>query len=85
MPTWSWPGSIAPPMEQITSILSRRQEILPAGPYEADEVSIFELSVALERLTQSRSRAVNTAVTVLQAQATLAARLAFHCLNTNHE
>ena len=53
--------------------------------YEADEVSIFELSVALERLTQSRSRAVNTAVTVLQAQATLAARLAFHCLNTNHE
>ena len=53
--------------------------------YEADEVSIFELSVALERLTQSRSRAVDTALTVLQARAALAARLAFHCLDTNHE
>lgn len=53
--------------------------------YEADEVSILELSVALERLTQSRSRAVNAALTVLQAQATLAARLAFHCLDTSHE
>ena len=53
--------------------------------YEANEVSIFELSVALERLTQSRSRAVDTALTVLQARAALAARLAFHCLDTNHE
>ena len=53
--------------------------------YEADEVSIFELSVALERLTQSRSRAVYTALTVLQARATLAARLAFRCLDMNHE
>ena len=53
--------------------------------YEADEVSMLELSVALERLTQSRSRAVNAALTVLRAQATLAARLAFHCLDTNHE
>ena len=53
--------------------------------YEADEMSIFELSVALERLTQSRSRAVYTALTVLQARATLAARLAFRCLDMNHE
>ena len=53
--------------------------------YEADEMSIFELSLALERLTQSRSRAVYTALTVLQARATLAARLAFRCLDMNHE
>ena len=46
---------------------------------------MLELSVALERLTQSRSRAVNAALTVLRAQATLAARLAFHCLDTNPE
>ena len=53
--------------------------------YEADEMSIFELSGALERLTQSRSRAVNAALTVLQARATFAARLAFRCLDTSHE
>ena len=51
--------------------------------YEAGELSIVELSAALERLGQSRSRALATAVSVLQARATLAARLAFRCLGTN--
>ena len=51
--------------------------------YEAGELSLVELSAALERLGQSRSRAVTAAVTTLQARATLAARLAFRCLGTN--
>ena len=53
--------------------------------YEAGELSTVELSAALERLGQSRSRAFAAAVTVLQARAALEARLAFHCLDTPHE
>ena len=52
--------------------------------YEAGELSLVELSAALERLGRSRSRALATATAVLQARATLAARLAFGCLDTNH-
>ena len=51
--------------------------------YEAGELSTAELSAALERLGQARSRAVTTAVTALQARATLEAQLAFHCLDKN--
>lgn len=51
--------------------------------YEAGELSLVELSAALERLGQSRSRALATATAALQARATLAARLAFDCLDTN--
>ena len=51
--------------------------------YEAGEVSLVELSAALERLGQSRSRALATATAALQARATLAARLAFDCLDKN--
>ena len=53
--------------------------------YEAGELSLGELSAALERLGQSRSRALATATAALQARATLAARLAFDCLDKNHE
>ena len=53
--------------------------------YEAGELSLVELSAALERLGQSRSRALATATAALQARATLAARLAFDCLDKNHE
>ena len=51
--------------------------------YEAGEMSIFEFSVALERLSQARSRVLDVALNVLQAKAELAAQLAFHCLNTD--
>lgn len=51
--------------------------------YEAGELSLVELSAALERLGQARSRALATATTALQARATLEARLAFRCLDTN--
>lgn len=53
--------------------------------YEAGEMSIFEFSVALERLTQARSRAVDAALTVLQARAELEVQLAFQCLDKDHE
>ena len=59
-----------------TGNLSRRA-------YEAGELSLVELSAALKRLGRSRSRALATAAATLQAQATLAARLAFDCLDTN--
>ena len=62
--------------------LSRTEE-LTRRAYEAGELSIVELSAALERLGQSRSRAVTTAAAALQARATLEARLAFRCLNKN--
>ena len=51
--------------------------------YEAGEMSIFEFSVALERLTQARSRALDAALSALQARTALAAQLAFHCLDTD--
>jgi len=51
--------------------------------YAAGEVSIFEFSVALERLTQARTRAVDAALTTLQARAEFAAQLAFSCLTTD--
>ena len=60
-----------------------RTEDLTRRAYEAGELSIVELSTALERLGQARSRAVNAALTALQARATLEARLAFHCLDKN--
>ncbi len=53
--------------------------------YEAGEVSIFEFSVALERLTQARSRGLDAALSALQASAELDAQLAFRCLNTVHK
>ncbi len=53
--------------------------------YAAGEVSIFEFSVALERLTQARSRGLDAALTALQASAELAAQLAFRCLDTDHK
>ena len=53
--------------------------------YEAGEVSIFEFSVALERLTQARSRGLDAALSALQASAELAAQLAFRCLDTVHK
>ncbi len=53
--------------------------------YEAGEVSLVELSAALERLGQARSRALATATAALQARATLEAQLAFDCLDKNHE
>ena len=53
--------------------------------YAAGELSSVELSAALERLGQARSRATTTALTALQARATLEARLAFHCLDHTHE
>lgn len=53
--------------------------------YEAGEVSIVEFSVALERLTQARSRTLDAALSVLQAHAELQAQLGFHCLDTNHK
>ncbi len=53
--------------------------------YEAGEVSIFEFSVALERLTQARSRDLDAALSALQASAELAAQLAFRCLDTVHK
>jgi len=52
--------------------------------YEAGEVSIFEFSVTLERLTQARSRGLDAALSALQASAELAAQLAFRCLDTVH-
>ena len=61
-----------------TGELSRRA-------YEAGELSLGELSAALERLGQSRSRALATATAALQARAALEARLAFDCLDKNHE
>ena len=61
-----------------TGELSRRA-------YEAGELSLVELSAALERLGQARSRALATATAALQARATLEARLAFDCLDKNHE
>ena len=53
--------------------------------YEAGEVSIFEFSVALERLTRARSQGVDAALTALHASAELAAQLAFRCLDTDNK
>ena len=47
--------------------------------YEAGEISIFEFSVALERLTQARVQAVDSAFAALHARAQLQAQLAFRC------
>jgi cobalt-zinc-cadmium efflux system outer membrane protein len=51
--------------------------------YAAGELSIFEFSVALDRLTQARSRAVDAALTTLQTRVEFAAQLAFRCLTTD--
>jgi cobalt-zinc-cadmium efflux system outer membrane protein len=51
--------------------------------YETGEMSIFEFSVALERLAQARSRTLDAALSLLQARADFAAQLAFDCLATD--
>jgi cobalt-zinc-cadmium efflux system outer membrane protein len=53
--------------------------------YEAGEISIFEFSVTLDRLIQTRLRHLDGALTYLQAKAELDAQSAFQCVNKNLE
>jgi cobalt-zinc-cadmium efflux system outer membrane protein len=50
--------------------------------YEAGELSIFEFSVALDRLVQTRFRYLEAVLTYLQAKAELDAQTAFQCVDT---
>jgi hypothetical protein len=50
--------------------------------YEAGEMSIFEYSVALDRVVHTRVRYLESALTSLQAEAELDAQSAFQCVDT---
>ena len=50
--------------------------------YEAGELSIFEFSVTLDRLVQTRFRYLDATLAYLQAKAELDAQTAFQCVDT---